>query len=541
MNKNTVYIVIVLLAFTGLLLNQKRIDRYHKQHSPNRIVNNPDIPPSLSVSTIALGPLRSLVANALWWRAMEQQNNGEYFDALQLADWITKMQPTYPSVWVYLGWNMAYNIAHDFAEPDDRWQWILRAIKLLRDEGLKYNPNDTVIRHELARMFYDRIGGKLDPAAELFKNNWAFLMMEYFDSGDKVELEKLQRAAKTIEELRIRPGISEYSEAAIKKGIDVFDFEKFPPKRGWLDLSLPQHQKVQGGWEIYYAYKRQRIESELKMDIDRILFIDTEYGPLDWRLHQAHTMYWAAEENFEDFAKSGINFARIVRQSMIDSFYEGRLFFNPTKNIIVRTNNLKIMGRIHDYFDYYMKHHYSSFVDGLHKQFLEQAVTILYTFNHLDASHELFGHYQEDYLKGKQVAFEDFVQSSMEKTLAKGGVSTGRSLVQSALFKSFEWLELGEDNQFKGYFNLAKLIWTRHQNKYRERSPAKLLPPFNELVLASKQEFLSSKGMSTTEFDQSLQSVRSQSLDEVYIGDITESHRPKPNNEINPNTRIEID
>ena len=167
---------IIIFALTGLYFNQQRIDRYQKEYKMNRMVNNPDIPPSLSITTFALGPLRTLVADVLWWRAIQQQNEGEYFDALQLTDWITKLQPTYPSIWAYQAWNMAYNIAHDFANPEDRWLWILRAIKLLRDEGLKYNPDDTVIRHELARIFYDRIGGKIDPAAELFKNNWAFLM-----------------------------------------------------------------------------------------------------------------------------------------------------------------------------------------------------------------------------------------------------------------------------------------------------------------------------------------------------------------------------
>ena len=491
----------------------------------NRMVNNPNIPPSLSVTTFALGPLRTLAVDALWWRAIQQQDRGEYFDALQLTDWIIKLQPTYPSIWAYQAWNMAYNIAHDFAKPEDRWLWILRAIKLLRDEGLKYNPDDTIIRHELARMFHYRIGGKVDPAAELFKNNWAFLMMEYFDSGDSIEIGKFQRAAKTIEELRNRPSISEYSIAAIEKGIDVFDFENFPPKRGWLNLPISQHQKVQAGWEIYYAYKRQRIEKELKLDIiDRVLFIDTEYGPLDWRLHQAHTIYWAAEKNFEDFTKSGINFARIVRQSMIDSFYEGRLFYNPDKNIIVRTNNLKLMGRIHDYFDYYMANQFSSSIDQLHKNFLEQAVTILYMFNHIEASKELFRHYEKDYLKGKKVAFEDFVQSSMKKTLAKGGSVEGGSLVQSALYKSFEWLEIGEDNQSNGNFNLAKLIWQRHQKKYQNQSQAKLLPPFENLVASAKNRYLSSKKLEKKKFDEMINQVREKSIDNVYIGNTSESH-----------------
>ena len=528
MKKIHIQFFVIICGLVLLYFNQRRINRYQEDYKMNRIVDDPEIPASLSVTSFAMGPLRSIIANTLWWRAVQQQDRGEYFDAIQLADWITKLQPTYASVWAYLGWNMSYNIAHDFAEPEDRWQWIVRAIRLLRDEGLKYNPDNLVIRHELARIFYDRIGGKIDPAAEFFKNQWAFLMMEYFDSGDRIEIEKLQRAAESIEALRDRPGIMEYSQAAREIGVDVFDFRGYPPRKGWLDVKIPHHLKVQAGWEIYYCYKRYKIEEELKLDIDRLLYIDTEFGPLDWRLHQAHTLYWAAEKDFDDFMKSGINFARVVRQSMLESFYEGRLFHNPKKNIITRISNLKIIGRIHDYFDYYMEHEPSHNVDRLHKNFLEQAVTILYSHNHIKAARELFGHYEEDYLKGNKLSFEQFVTRSMEKSLGDGQLSSGQALVEAALFKSFEWIDIGDYDRSNGYFNLAKLLWTRHQTQFQNRSQAKLLPPFEELVSASKGRFTSKQGVDRDLGKQTLDIARQKSIDDVYIGDTEKTHKKTP-------------
>ena len=525
MKRNLAQLCIVISALIGLYFNQRRIDRYQEDYTINRMVNDPDIPASLSITTFALGPLRSIVTDALWWRAIQQQDRGEYFDALQLADWITKLQPTYASVWAYLGWNMSYNIAHDFASPDDRWQWILRAIKLLRDEGLKYNPDNSVIKHELARIFYDRIGGKIDPAAEFFKNQWAFLMMEYFDVGDRAEIEKLQRAARSIEELRNRPGLTEYSQAAMEIGINVFDFQKHPPKRGWLDVNLPQHLKAQAGSEVYYSYKRQKIEGELKLDINRLAYMDSEYGPLDWRLHQAHTIYWAAESDYEHFMKSGINFARIVRQSMIESFYEGRLFHNPKKDVITRTSNLQIIGRIHDYFEYYMAHEPTPSIDRLHKNFLKQAIVVLYTHNHVEAAHELFEHYKEDYLKNQNMNFEQFVIRNMQSSLAVVRLESGRALVEAALFKSFEWIEIGEYDRSNGYLNLAKLLWQRHQREFQDRSQAKLLPPFDELVAAVKGRFMSSRDLDSDTLDQSLKRARRKLTDEVYIGRMGEIHK----------------
>ena len=59
---------------------------------------------------------------------------------VQLADWITKLQPHFVTVWVHQAWNMAYNISIKFTDPADRWNWVRRGIELLRDEGCAITP-----------------------------------------------------------------------------------------------------------------------------------------------------------------------------------------------------------------------------------------------------------------------------------------------------------------------------------------------------------------------------------------------------------------
>src|SRR5882724_10856612 len=95
-------------------------------------------PPVLAFTTVALGSFRGLIANALWIRANDLQNDGKYFEMVQLADWITKLEPTFAQVWVVQGWNMAYNISVKFSDFADRWRWVQRGIELFRDEGLRY-------------------------------------------------------------------------------------------------------------------------------------------------------------------------------------------------------------------------------------------------------------------------------------------------------------------------------------------------------------------------------------------------------------------
>src|SRR3954452_20725248 len=78
-------------------------------------------PPMLMFTTVALGGFRGLIANALWIRANDMQESGRYFEKVQLADWITILQPTITTVWVHQAWNMAYNITVKFPDHEDRW------------------------------------------------------------------------------------------------------------------------------------------------------------------------------------------------------------------------------------------------------------------------------------------------------------------------------------------------------------------------------------------------------------------------------------
>ena len=50
-------------------------------------------PPSLAFATVAMGAFRGLVVDILWMRADRLKDEGHFFDAKQLAEWITILQP----------------------------------------------------------------------------------------------------------------------------------------------------------------------------------------------------------------------------------------------------------------------------------------------------------------------------------------------------------------------------------------------------------------------------------------------------------------
>src|SRR5262245_5462573 len=205
----------------------------------NRYTELKGAPPVLALTTMALGGFRGLISNALWIRASELQEEEKFFEMAQLADWITKLEPHFTQVWLMQGWNMAFNISVKFNDKEDRWRWLERGIELLRDDGLRYNPYDILIHRELAWFFQFKMGGNMDDAHGHYKRMWAQEMQEVFGG----------------------------------------------PKPNWDELMHPVTDD---------AKKRAALlKDKYKMDVAMMKQIDDTYGPLEWRLPEAHAIYWA--------------------------------------------------------------------------------------------------------------------------------------------------------------------------------------------------------------------------------------------------------
>src|SRR5215207_4640273 len=111
-----VLVATAVLLLVAVAVLQQQLNRQRAELGLTRITPLENAPPMLMFTTVALGGFRGLIANALWIRANDMQESGKYFEMVQLADWITKLQPTIVTVWVHQAWNMAYNITVKF--PD---------------------------------------------------------------------------------------------------------------------------------------------------------------------------------------------------------------------------------------------------------------------------------------------------------------------------------------------------------------------------------------------------------------------------------------
>ena len=120
----------------------------------------------------AMGGIRAIAAEVVWFRADRLQEEGRYVELAQLAETLTFLEPHTPEVWSYAAWNLAYNVSVMMPTAADRWRWVLASIRLLRDSGLRLNPASPELCRELAWMFELKIGTDLDAAAGHYRAEW---------------------------------------------------------------------------------------------------------------------------------------------------------------------------------------------------------------------------------------------------------------------------------------------------------------------------------------------------------------------------------
>ncbi|MBL8880552.1 MAG: hypothetical protein JNG88_15675, partial [Phycisphaerales bacterium] len=181
MSQSRIVQIVALLGCAGLVwassLFVTRIDRGRESLSmiadENPVKN---APPEFAFAIQAFGAFRGLVTNIAFIRAEEYKRAGRYYDAMQLHKWICKLQPRFPTVWQYCAWNMAWNISVTTYTPEERWNWVYNGLKLLRDQGIVWNPRAVNLYKDLAWIYINKMAEPVDDYHLVYKKNWAWRM-----------------------------------------------------------------------------------------------------------------------------------------------------------------------------------------------------------------------------------------------------------------------------------------------------------------------------------------------------------------------------
>lgn len=488
MNRGTVMLVVV--AMTSLWgagrLHEPLLELRRTAHL-NQGEPLENAPPLVAFTTVALGAFRGLAADILWMRASDLQDRGQYFELVQLADWITKLQPRFASIWAFHGWNLAYNVSVMLPNLSDRWRWVRHGISLLRDRGMLYNPGSALLHRELAWIFYHKIGMDLDQAHGVYKREWA-LEMTHLLGGARPDpdLETLADIANISENERLRePAVLALVTELKQQGIDVFGVrkpvvEELPEqlRHRWLDS--PEGQRLRAIARVQRLLQFYRLDPRQMLELERWLGV-----ALDWRGPYAHALYWAAtglrhaRTRFED-----ISLRRQIFQAMNSAFLRGRLSFTPDGRAVMLAPEPDLLPAVRASFEEALARHPADpTVRQAHRNFLVDGIMICTAYQRSGTARELFEELQQRYGEGVDIPFERYVADTWAGHLRDLDTEQALAAVEAALYQAALWRLLGDSTAAAGHEAIAALCWRaymadRQDPDLRERTG---LPPLEQI------------------------------------------------------------
>jgi len=529
----------VCIIFTAALLITAgaQLNYINSQRQRMRLISNEPLenaPPSLAFATVAMGAFRGLVVDILWLRADRLKEQGQFFDAKQLADWITTLQPRFASVWEFQAWNMAYNIsvAIPATQPDQRWHWVKNGYELLRDQGIELNPKSIGLYRELARIFQHKIGYVSDDAHKYYKLQLATAMEPLLGPADDQYFQALAEAPthwrQIVEDVNIVPIIT-----ALKSADKTFaDEDKFVSN--YLSLRqnparfAPDAFKVIDNFRGTEALKRfdifakaYHLRNSWKLDplimqqLNRTLGpVDwndpNKHLPLDWRHPDTHAIYWAVKglqvAGRQEFSVDEVNTDRIVNHSLQNLFRNGKIYIydvpaeppsdssaqtpqTRTKEVFLLPDlrmfepyNNSVLARMEKYkeLEETKTGTYESLQTG-HRNMLKNALFSFYQAGHRDQAQKIYEQLRELYpLDEFKVPLVIFVRNRLREELTNIGLNNAKEIVQMMLRDSYFRYAIREDDEAFGLEKMAQEAYEIYQSAYSDENRINL-PDFKLL------------------------------------------------------------
>ena len=392
-------------------------------------------PPVVALGT-AIGALRGIIVDYLWIKVQLMKEKGLYYEVMADADLITKLQPRFSAVWAFHAHNMAYNISVAHNTEQERWEWVKQGIDLIRNKGLRYNPNDLQLHRELAFFFAHKLEGVSDDAHLFYKREFArewhnILGRPPYDYEARIQwIKTVADAAATLDQAeRATPGVAALVEK-LRTELEPFkDRYRFALDKSFLK-AFAEWQAIMGqsayaqlfdfeartrqdnpvfvvfdelasdpvyaeAWNALVAHVRKRVLlDDYNMDPQLMYEYTRDFGPIDWRHGQAHALFWSLKGSDEGEDRIALNVEDVYRivnndrlklQAMQGLARWGRINLDPFSNDWVsRLPDPRWIDVIDRYWEEYsLKHRFTrgtgaDMFMGFHQNFLSSSVRELY-------------------------------------------------------------------------------------------------------------------------------------------------------------------
>ncbi|MEJ5259648.1 MAG: hypothetical protein WHS88_05610 [Anaerohalosphaeraceae bacterium] len=539
--KNRLIILVCVLAAAGFLTAAWRLQPgiHQKRTEMGLVLNDPleNAPPSLAFATVAMGAFRGLVVDVLWIRADRLKQEGKFFDAKQLAEWITILQPRFAKVWDFHAWNMAYNISVAIPNTQcaQRWRWVRNGYELLRDRGIPLNPQDISLYRSLGWIFWHKIGDNLDDCHRYYKMQLLLEMRALLGEQTNEEYEHLAAAPQTLSEILSDPDVSELIEALSRAD------SKFQKTDALVDnfLALRRQpgQFPRAAFEVIDSFRDKPglakfdtfarawvLRNTWKMDPALMVQINRQYGrtsvddpnerlPMNWEHPAAHAIYWAVlglekASRPEQYRIDEKNTDRIVFHSLQQLYRTGNLilytgpdretalFIRPDPRMFTACD--QIWRTVIEKYEKLEKGNPKA-VRGGHKNFLENALMSMYQAGHERRARQIYqelrqlyprddaGIIREEYLK----PFEEFVQWKFQQEMEGLGFDDATEAILFRLQEAYFYYAIREDNEAYARERLAQQVYDYYMQELGNEALQRLgLPPMDLIRYTAFRGFM---------------------------------------------------
>ncbi len=551
--------MLVCLSLAGGLLYTAgtQLDYINTQRQTmGLVVNEPveNLPPSLAFATVAMGAFRGLVVDILWMRADKLKEEGQFFDARQLAEWITTLQPRFPAVWEFQAWNMAYNIsvAIPASQPEQRWRWVKNGYELLRDKGIPTNPKAVQLYRELARIFQHKLGGVSDDVHKYYKLQLAEaigLLLGSEDNGlpadDNAFYEALIGTPSEWAQIVADPNVAPFIRALQEVG-EPFTSEQ-PFVQNYLALRRNASRFPQAASDVVDRFrgtaalkrfdlfaKSYELRNTWKLEPARMHQVSQEYGPIDfadpnvhfpmdWRHPDAHAIYWALkglsvakEKNDAETERYQTNTQRIVAHSLQNLFRYGKLIIlsRPAEALdpdspaaestspaipkdVFLSPDLRIFNSYHKAVlaiiaGYEDDRTTKESLENGHRNMLKNAVLSFYQAGLRGEALKIFNQLRKRYpLREFNVSLEEFALKRWREELSGFGIDDAREQIVMLLSEGYYLYAVRDDEAAAGREQLAQQAYDFY-NTTNEPEFRIDLPPMPVLRYVALGQFLNS-------------------------------------------------
>jgi hypothetical protein len=241
--------------------------------------------------------------------------------------------------------------------------------------------------------------------------------------------------------------------------------------------------------------------------------LNAQYGPLDWRLPEAHAIYWGAlglqkaKENPDKVkADDLITVRRNIYQSMLYAFYHGRFIANPFNKSYELGPNLGLIPKVNDAYEMMMQEDEKNrdHIAIAHRNFLRSAVYFLYEENRVADAAKWFRYLGVQYpdktiIDGdtnsfpRNVTLDQYAVACVQGDIGDTSQERTTAAVQGLLARAYIALATGQDDRYAGFKLLAGKVYEHYQaaiSSMKANLQRIGLPPFADLNRAVLNQLL---------------------------------------------------